>query len=340
MILEEKIKEIEEKSKTEIDSAKSTADLEQIRIKYLGRKGEITVLVKGLKDVSPEDKPKVGKLLNELKSGTEESVKKKLEELGGREKSRKLESEIIDVTLPAKGIERGRLHPITKTLEEVMSVFKRLGYSVVEGPDAETDYYNFEALNFPKDHPAREMHDTFYLSNGLLLRTHTSPVQIRVMEKEKPPVAVIVPGRVYRRDADITHSAVFHQLEGFLVDKNITFGDLKGTLIYFLHEVFGKSHRVRFRPSFFPFTEPSAEVDVECIMCNGRGCRTCSNTGWLEILGAGMIDPNVFKYVGYDSEKYTGLAFGMGIERIAMLKYGIDDIRLFFENDMRFLRQF
>ena len=338
--MEEKINGIKERAASEIKASGSTGALEELRIKYLGKKGEITELVKTLKDLADEEKPRIGKLINELKNATEELIKSRSEELGNIEKSSRMRSGVIDVTLPERGIKHGRIHPITRTLEEVKNIFKGLGYSIVEGPDIETDYYNFEALNIQKDHPARDMHDTFYISKDLLLRTHTSPVQVRVMEKEKPPLAVIVPGRVYRRDADITHSPVFHQLEGFLVDKNITFGNLKGTLTYFLHEVFGKDHRVRFRPSFFPFTEPSAEVDVECMICGGVGCRTCSNTGWLEILGAGMIDPNVFKYVKYDPEEYSGFAFGMGIERIAMLKYGIDDIRLFFENDMRFLRQF
>ncbi len=248
--------------------------------------------------------------------------------------------ERIDVTLPGRGVRHGSLHPVTQVREEICRIFAGLGFSVVEGPEVELDYYNFEALNIPKDHPARDMQDTFYIEDNIVLRTHTSPVQVRIMEKTKPPVRILSPGRVYRRDSDISHTPMFHQIEGLLVDRGVTFGDLKGVLTAFLKQVFGEETALRFRPSFFPFTEPSAEVDIRCVMCSGRGCRVCGQSGWLEILGSGMVDPEVFKNVGYDPEEFTGFAFGLGLERIAMLKFGISDIRLFFENDMRFLEQF
>ncbi len=246
----------------------------------------------------------------------------------------------MDVTLPGRRPPRGHLHPITMTLQEVCGIFTRMGFSIVKGPNIELDYYNFEALNIPRDHPARDMQDTFYVSENVVLRTHTSPIQVRVMESQDPPVSVIAPGKVYRRDSDVSHTPMFHQVEGLLVDRGVTFGDLKGTLTHFVHQMFGADTALRFRPSFFPFTEPSAEVDIECVICRGAGCRTCGQTGWLEILGSGVVDPAVYGFVGYDPEIYSGFAFGMGIERIAMLKYGIDDIQLFFRNDLRFLRQF
>jgi phenylalanyl-tRNA synthetase alpha chain len=246
----------------------------------------------------------------------------------------------FDVTLPGRRIPCGHLHPITQTTEEICRIFARLGFRVVEGPEVELDYYNFEALNMPKDHPSRDMQDTFYISNNVVLRTHTSPMEIRVMEAQSPPVNIISPGKVYRPDSDISHTPMFHQVEGLLVDKGVTFGDLKGTLTAFVHQMFGGDTRLRFRASFFPFTEPSAEVDIQCVVCRGKGCRTCSHTGWLEILGSGMNDPELYRFVGYDPEVYSGFAFGMGVERVAMLKSGLDDIRLFFENDIRFLQQF
>jgi len=338
--MEERLKKLEKESKLLIEKAKNLTDIEDARIKYLGRKGEIPALMKGIKDLPSQEKKKIGQFLNKLRSELEELIKARSNDVGNLNKSLEAKSGATDITLPGKGVPRGRPHTITQIMEQVKGIFLRLGYSVAEGPDVETDYYNFEALNMPPHHAARDMWSTLYISDKALLRTHTSPVQIRVMEKKKPPLAIIAPGRVYRRDADITHSPVFHQLEGLFVDKNITFADLKGTLITFLRELFGSSRKVRFRPSYFPFTEPSAEVDVECILCGGLGCRTCSQTGWLEILGAGMVDPNVFESVGYDPEVYSGFAFGMGIERIAMLKFGIDDIRVFFDNDMRFLKQF
>lgn len=338
--MQERLIRIEQEAAGAVEGASSVKELEEIRVRFLGRKGEMQGILKELPSLSQETRPAAGKLANEIKSRIQEKIEDKLEYLSREQTDRKLKEETLDITLPGTGIIRGKLHPITKTFEEVKEIFTGIGYSVAEGPDIETNWYNFEALNFPPEHPAVDMQATFFVEGGKLLRTHTSPVQIRVMEKISPPISIIMPGRVYRCDADVTHSPVFHQLEGLVIDENITFADLKGTLTYFTHEMFGRERRVRFRPSFFPFTEPSAEVDVECIICSGVGCRVCKNTGWLEILGAGMVDPSVFENVGYDSERFTGFAFGMGIERIAMLKYGIADIRLFYENDLRFLRQF
>jgi len=336
----ERIKAIEQEALSALEAAQNLAEVEEIRVRYLGRKGRLTELFQNLSDLSAEERPRFGAALNQTKNLLESRLKNKTASFGAQQIARQIQAEAKDITLPGIGIKRGKLHPITQVMDELIDIFSRLGFSIAEGPEAETEYYNFEALNIPKDHPSRDMWSTLWITDEILLRTHTSPVQIRVMEKRKPPLAVIMPGRVYRRDADVTHSAVFNQLEGLLVDTNVTFGDLKGTLTAFLRSVFGKNKKVRFRPSYFPFTEPSAEVDVECVMCDGAGCRVCSGTGWLEILGAGMVDPNVFGCVNYDPEKYTGFAFGMGVERIAMLKFGIDDIRLFYENDMRFLRQF
>jgi len=338
--MEDKIKHIQKEAIQAIINSANLPLLEEIRVKYLGKKSEIMESIKSLGQLSAEDRPKMGALINVAKEEIEQAYRDKKAMLISSEQLKKIETEKIDITLPGKGIKRGHLHPITKVMEEVKAIFLRMGFEVAEGPEVELEYYNFDGLNIPPHHPSRDMWSTLFIKDDVLLRTHTSPVQIRVMEKRKPPLAIIAPGRVYRRDSDATHSPVFHQLEGFLVNTRVTFGDLKGTLTEFLRQTFGKEKNVRFRPSFFPFTEPSAEVDVECMMCNGKGCRLCKDTGWLEILGSGMIDPNVFKAVGYDSEKYTGFAFGMGIERIAMLKYGIDDIRLFFENDLRFLEQF
>jgi phenylalanyl-tRNA synthetase alpha chain len=311
--------------------------LDQARIRFLGRKGELAQLFKALGKVPEEERREVGRILNEAKSRLEQIFSET------SEKSRDLEAarrEWIDVTVPGRLPPLGRLHPITQTTLEICRIFNWLGFETVEGPEIELDYYNFEALNIPKDHPARDMQDTFYISEDVVLRTQTSPMQIRTMEKRKPPVRVIAPGRTYRRDSDITHSPMFHQVEGLMVGKDISFGDLKGILTTFVHRMFGPEVALRFRPSFFPFTEPSAEVDIACVICRGGGCRVCKGTGWLEILGSGMVDPEVYKYVDYDPEEVTGFAFGMGIERIAMLKFGIDDLRLFFENDLRFLEQF
>jgi phenylalanyl-tRNA synthetase alpha chain len=311
--------------------------LEQIRVRYLGRKGELAQLFKKVAAVSEEDRPRFGKLLNEAKQELESAVSTALGQAKEQEhRSKKL----FDVTVPGRNPLWGRLHPITQIAHEISRIFNWLGFETVEGPEVELDYYNFEALNIPKDHPARDMQDTFYVSEDIVLRTHTSPLQIRTMEKRRPPIRIIAPGKAYRCDSDVTHTPMFHQVEGLMVGENISFGDLKGILTIFVHQMFGRDVGLRFRPSFFPFTEPSAEVDIQCVMCAGRGCRVCSATGWLEILGSGMVDPEVFKMVGYDPEEVTGFAFGMGIERIAMLKFGIDDLRLFFENDIRFLQQF
>lgn len=336
----ERIKAVENEALIRLNEVKNLQELEEVRIRYVGKKGLITELVKNLKNIPADERPHFGKNLNITKAKLENLISEKRNALESIDKQKKIVSSAIDITMPGKGTKRGNLHPITQIMDEVIDIFLRLGFAIADGPDIESDYYNFEALNIPKHHASRDMWSTLYIGGDKLLRTHTSPVQIRVMEKRKPPLAIIAPGKVYRRDADVTHSTVFHQVEGFMVDKNITFADLKGTLTAFLRAVFGKEKRVRFRPSYFPFTEPSAEVDVECVMCAGRGCRICKETGWLEILGCGMIDPNVFKNVNYDPEEYSGYAFGMGIERIAMLKFGISDIRLFFENDLRFLKQF
>jgi phenylalanyl-tRNA synthetase alpha chain len=311
--------------------------LDLARIRFLGRKGELAQLFKELGKVSGEDRPAAGKLLNEAKSRLEAIFDEALE------RSRPDPAatfERFDVTVPGRLPPRGRLHPITQITAEICRIFNWLGFETVEGPEIELDYYNFEALNIPKDHPARDMQDTFYISEDVVLRTHTSPIQVRVMEKRRPPIRIIAPGRTYRCDSDVTHTPMFHQVEGLMVGRDISFGDLKGILTIFVHQMFGPDVGLRFRPSFFPFTEPSAEVDIQCVMCRGGGCRVCSHTGWLEILGSGMVDPEVFKMAGYDPEEVTGFAFGMGIERIAMLKFGIDDLRLFFENDLRFLKQF
>jgi len=338
MQIMEKIKNLETNLGERINSARTKEEIEKIRIELLGRKrGEITLLLKKIPELPLKDRPRVGNLLNKLKKEAEQLLQKKEESFKKGEKVLKK----IDITLPGKIPLIGKVHPINQVLNEIKDIFIGLGFEVVVGPEIETEYYNFEALNMPKYHPARDEQDSFYIDSTHLLRTQTSPVQIRVMEKSQPPIRMISPGLCYRRDAiDASHFPVFHQVEGLAVDKNITFADLKGTLTYFVHQMFGKNTRLRFRPSYFPFTEPSAEVDISCIICGGSGCSVCSNKGWLEILGSGMVDPEVFKKVGYDPEKYQGFAFGMGVERICMLKYGIDDIRLFFQNDLRFLSQF
>jgi phenylalanyl-tRNA synthetase alpha chain len=323
-----------------IGRAASSSELESLRVKYLGRSGALTQILKSLGTLPAEERPLVGAAANEAKRELESLLDARLAEALEAERRRQRERARPDLTLPGRRPPRGSLHPLTRVRDEIVSVFMGLGFSVAEGPQIETDFYNFEALNIPRDHPARDMQDTFYLSQETLLRTHTSPVQIRTMRAQAPPVRIIVPGVVYRRDADITHSPMFHQVEGLAVDVNVTMADLKGTLELFARELFGARSKIRFRPSFFPFTEPSAEVDVVCFLCGGVGCRVCKQSGWLEILGSGMVHPNVLRNVGYDPEAVTGWAFGMGIERIAMLKYGVDDLRLFFENDLRFLRQF
>jgi len=323
-----------------ICSTSAAEPLKQIRIDFLGKKGCVQALMKELRQASPEEKRQQGKLINDFKQHVENQLKDKEEELGKPSKGRPSTGATFDTTLPGRREIPGTLHPVTQVMEEIKSIFLGLGFQVEEGPEIETDYYNFEALNIPKDHPARDMQDTFYVDGEAVLRTHTSPVQIHVMEDRKPPLRIIAPGKVYRCDSDVSHTPMFHQIEGLMVDENVSFSHLKGIMSIFLQEVFGKKTKVRFRPSFFPFTCPSAEVDIQCVICSGKGCRVCSQTGWVEILGAGMVDPAVFKFVNYDAEKWTGFAFGLGIERISMLKYGINDIRLFFENDLRFLKQF
>jgi phenylalanyl-tRNA synthetase alpha chain len=331
---------LREQAQDELQKARTEAEFQAIRIRYLGRKGLITGLLRNITNVPPEERPAFGSRCNELKDFLSKKIDERLAELTVSEKEKILCSQRIDVTLPGRGVRYGSLHPVTQVREEIGEIFSGLGFSIEEGPEIEFDYYNFEALNIPKDHPARDMHDTFYIDEKRVLRTHTSPVQIRTMEKTSPPVRILSPGKVYRRDSDISHTPMFHQIEGLLVDRGITFANLKGVLTLFLKKMFGEETPIRFRPSYFPFTEPSAEIDIRCVICGGKGCSVCKQSGWLEILGAGMVDPEVFKNVGYDAEKYTGFAFGLGLERIAMLKYGISDIRLFFENDLRFLEQF
>lgn len=332
---------MKEEVESKLTGLSNPADVKSFKVQYLGKKGLVTELLKQLGSLSSEDRPVVGKEINQLKVYVDTNCSELLAKLEDEAVSEKMETEKVDISLPPRSLPAGKIHPITKVMNELIDVFTSMGFSVFEGPEVEIDYYNFEALNFLKDHPARDMQDTFFIEGNRLLRTHTSPVQVRVMEKKKPPVFMISPGVVYRRDTpDLTHSPVFHQVEGLMVDQRITFGDLKGVLTEFVHNVFGEKTNVRFRPSFFPFTEPSAELEIECVMCRGTGCRVCKNTGWIEILGCGMVDPAVFESVGYNPQEVTGFAFGMGVERIAMLKYNIDDIRLFYENNIRFLDQF
>ncbi len=332
------VKDLETAALHEIKAAHRPEDLEALRVKYLGRKGALTGVLRSLGQLDPETRRQVGQEANRAKEALEAALDKAQRAL--KAAARAAAPAVVDVTLPGRRRPRGRLHPLNRIMDEVCDIFLHLGFEAVEGPEVELDWYNFEALNLPPDHPARDMQDTFYFNDKVLLRTHTSPMQIRTMEQRQPPVRIIAPGKVYRRDSDITHSPMFHQVEGLLVDRGVTFADLKGVLTAFVHQMFGPEVGVRFRPSYFPFTEPSAEVDIECVICGGHGCRVCKATGWLEVLGSGMVHPAVFEAVGYDPETYTGFAFGLGIERIAMLKYGIDDIRLFFDNDLRFLRQF
>lgn len=329
-------------AREQLEAAGTLESLEELRVRLLGKKGELTQLLRRINTLPLEKRPQVGQQANMIKREIEAALSERAAALKESARVARLQAERIDITLPGTPSVPKTIHPLTMVREEIEEVFLGMGFSVVEGPDVETDFYNFEALNFPKDHPARDMQDTFLIDDNVLLRTHTSPMQVRTFEKTAPsvPVKVIVPGRVYRRDDDATHSPMFHQVEGFALDVGITFGDLKGVLGEFLRRVFSPSVQVRFRPSYFPFTEPSAEVDISCVMCNGKGCRVCSHTGWLEILGAGMIHPHVLEVSGYDAEKVSGFAFGMGIERIAMLKYGVDNMRLFFENDLRFLERF
>jgi len=323
-----------------VAAASSVEQLQEIRISMLGRKGELTALMKGLGSLSAAERPIVGQLVNTVRDEIESALGAAIKSAQEKVIAARLQSERIDTSLPGRHPQKGTKHPVSLVIEEICSIFGGLGFAVAEGPEIEHDWYNFEALNFPPEHPARDMQDTFFVENDMLLRTHTSPVQIRTMLKQKPPVRIIAPGTVYRCDSDATHSPMFHQIEGLMVDTKVTFGDLKGILTVFTNQLFGQKTGVRLRPSYFPFTEPSAEVDIACVICGGKGCRVCKNSGWLEILGAGMVDPEVYRHVQYDPENISGFAFGMGIERIAMLKYGISDMRLLFENDVRFLRQF
>ena len=335
--MDQTIEEIYAAALSEIENAPAVDALEGLSTKYLGRKGLVTQYLRNISKLPAKERPRAGSRANQVKQEIEAACRAAQERL---EDASTADAEQIDVSLPGRPDRRGTLHPITRITEEICEIFARMGFSVVEGPEIETDHYNFEALNIPKNHPARDMQDTFYISEDIVLRTHTSPTQPRVMEKQDPPVRIIAPGKVYRCDSDLTHTPMFNQVEGLLVDENISFGDLKGTLTSFAHQMFDPQTKVRFRPSFFPFTEPSAEVDILCVICRGKGCRVCSQTGWIEILGSGMVHPAVLENVGYDTARYTGFAFGMGVERIAMLKYSIDDIRKYFENDIRFLGQF
>jgi len=338
--MREELKALREQALAELRKSGTEAELLEIRTRYLGRKGLLTGLLRNISGVPSGERPRFGQQCNEFKEVLSGEIEQRLTDLASSKREGDLLRERLDVTLPGRGVRYGRRHPVTQVREEICRIFAGLGFSVEEGPEVEMDYYNFEALNIPKDHPARDMQDTFYVEDNIVLRTHTSPVQVRIMEKRKPPVRILSPGRVYRRDSDVSHTPMFHQIEGLLVDRGITFSDLKGVLTAFLKQVFGEETALRFRPSFFPFTEPSAEVDIRCVICRGKGCRVCGQSGWLEILGSGMVDPEVFKSVGYDPEEVAGFAFGLGLERIAMLKFGISDIRLFFEGEMRFLEQF
>jgi phenylalanyl-tRNA synthetase alpha chain len=331
------LKQIKTDAQREIEAAPNGEALQAIYVKYLGRKGILTQFLRNIANLPAVERPAAGQGANAIKKELEALLKEAPEQIRTAEADKTAR---LDVSLPGRPILPGTLHPITQVTNAICEIFLRMGFEVAEGPEVETDYYNFEALNIPKNHPARDMQDTFYVSENIVLRTHTSPTQPRVMEKRQPPVRIIAPGKVYRCDSDLTHTPMFHQVEGLLVDENVSFGDLKGTLTAFVHQMFDEETNLRFRPSFFPFTEPSAEVDILCVICRGKGCRVCSQTGWLEVIGAGMVHPAVFENVGYDTERFSGFAFGMGVERIAMLKYRIDDIRKFFENDLRFLRQF
>ena len=340
--MRDKLLQIREKGSAELDKAGNLDELNTLRIKYLGKKGLLTQVLRGMASLEVTERPVIGQLANKIRDDLEQFINKKSEELQQKMLQQKIEQELIDVTLPGKSLIIGNKHPLTLILEEIKAIFTGMGFAIAEGPEVELDYFNFEALNLPKDHPARDMQDSFYITDEILLRTHTSPVQARVMQAVAPelPVKIIAPGKVFRRDDDATHSPMFHQVEGLLVDKKVSFADLKGTLLSFAKQMFGTERQIRLRPSYFPFTEPSAEVDISCFNCVGEGCRVCKNTGWLEILGSGMVHPKVLQMSGYDPERVTGFAFGMGVERIAMLKYGIDDLRLLYENDIRFIKQF
>ncbi len=340
MLNQEVLEEIKRDALLKLEYISTERDWAETKAHYLGKKGRLQDLLKLLPQVSLDERKELGSKINDLKIQLEELFENKLLRLKSEQKAKKLLEKKVDITLPGKRYFKiGRVHPLTRVTHEILNIFQGLGFEVEEGPEIELDYYNFEALNIPKEHPARDMQDTFYIDESILLRTHTSPVQIRVMEKRKPPLMVVCPGKVYRRDSDVTHSPMFHQIEGFMVDKNVNFSHLKGVLTEFLHGFFGSEKNVRFRPSYFPFTEPSAEVDIECVVCEGKGCRVCKQTGWLEVLGCGMIHPYLFSVVGYDTSSFSGFAFGLGVERLTMLKYAIDDIRLFYEGHITFLEQ-
>jgi len=336
----ENLEPLANEAKAAIAAAEDGATLEQLRVDYLGKKGQITALLKGLGKLSAEERPAAGALINVVKQELQELIGARKSTLEFAAVEAKLSAEKIDVTLPGRDQSSGGIHPVTRTMERMEDFFSAIGFDVVEGPEIEDDYHNFEALNIPAHHPARAMHDTFYVDEHTVLRTHTSPVQVRVMENQEPPLRIICPGRVYRCDSDLTHTPMFHQVEGLLIDEHSSFADLKGLIEDFLRVFFERELEVRFRPSYFPFTEPSAEVDIQCVNCGGEGCRVCSHTGWLEVMGCGMVHPKVFEYSNIDTEKYSGFAFGMGVERLAMLRYGVNDLRLFFDNDLRFLEQF
>jgi phenylalanyl-tRNA synthetase alpha chain len=340
--VKEQLEKIRQEAKNALQNVETLEEINELKVKYLGKKGELTQVLRGMGKLTPEEKPVIGQLANVVRDELNVIFDEKVITIKRFEQNRKLYLETIDVTLPGKSFAPGTRHPLTQVIDEAKQIFIGLGFQIAEGPEIETDYYNFEALNLPKDHPARDMQDTFYITPDVVLRTHTSPVQVRTMEKLTPevPVKIICPGKVYRKDDDATHSPMFHQIEGLVIDKGIRMSDLKGILLAFVQQMFGPDRKIRIRPSYFPFTEPSAEVDVSCGICGGQGCKSCANTGWLEILGSGMVHPNVLKYGGYDPNQVTGFAFGMGVERIAMLKYGITDMRLLFENDLRFLQQF
>lgn len=339
--MREKLEAIKKNALADIQTATDVKGMDQVRVAYLGKKGELTAVLRGMKDLSNEERPVIGKLANEVREALEQEIDKALSDLKRKARDKQLQEEDIDVTMPASAAELGHRHPMTIVLDDIKEIFMGMGFEIAEGPEIENAYYNFDALNIPEEHPAKDEQDTFYINENMMLRTSTSPVQVHEMEKRQPPIRIIAPGRVFRSDeVDATHSPVFHQIEGLVVDKNITMGDLKGVLEVFIKELYGESVQVKFRPHFFPFTEPSAEMDVSCVICGGDGCRVCKGTGWIEILGCGMVHPKVLEMSGIDSKEYSGFAFGIGLERITMLRYGIEDLRLFYENDSRFLKQF
>jgi len=338
--MKEELQAIQEEGLEALRQVSNLKELESLRIDFFGRKGKLTDVMKGMGNLSQEERPIIGKLANDVRTALTDAFDTTKNALESKQQEQQLMAEAIDVTLPGRKPAYGKAHPVMQTLERIESIFNQMGFQVVTGPEIETEHYNFDALNTPSDHPARDLHDTFYLKDGHLLRTHNSPVQIRAMEKQKPPIRIIVPGKAYRVDYDVSHTPMFHQVEGLLVDRHVTFSELKGVIVSFAKQMFGDQTQMRFRPHFFPFTEPSAEADITCTVCQGKGCRSCGHTGWIEILGAGAVDPEVFRAVNYDPEEVTGFAFGMGVERIANLQFRIPDIRTLYENDLRFLRQF